>query len=175
MAPGRWSTSAALRAARACVQARFTPTSVFETQAAGSRLTPAMREMLVDWMADVTANFRLQQETFLLSVNYLDRCLPAAQHTSRLRLTEARQQGQQGRAQMPQVLRAPWRAGCAGTCRWRRCRASSCSCWAPRACGWPPSTRTCTRPAPSRHVGDSAPLRATCDALSRTTRRLTPL
>jgi hypothetical protein len=53
-------------------QAACTPCGVFAHQ---SSVTPAMREMLVDWMFELVVHFHFQTETFLLAVNYLDRWL----------------------------------------------------------------------------------------------------
>lgn len=38
-------------------------------------ITPPMRAILIDWLVDVCIEFSLEQETFYLAINYVDRFL----------------------------------------------------------------------------------------------------
>lgn len=53
-------------------QATFQPSGIFSLQ---PQLTALMRRVLVEWMFEVTLQYKLQQETFLLAVNIMDRYL----------------------------------------------------------------------------------------------------
>lgn len=40
-------------------------------------ITPAMREILVDWLVEAAEEFKLLSETLYLTINYIDRYLSA--------------------------------------------------------------------------------------------------
>ena len=64
-------------------QATMLPSSSYMAQQAD--LNPKMREILVDWLTEVSHKFRLQEETMLLSVSIVDRFL-SVQPVGRRRL-----------------------------------------------------------------------------------------
>jgi hypothetical protein len=58
--------------AHARTQGLSTPRAVFARQPA---VTPAMRDILLQWVFEVVHVHRMDTETYLLAVNYLDRCV----------------------------------------------------------------------------------------------------
>ncbi len=53
-------------------QVQVQPSGIWRLQ---RTVTPQMREAVVAWLSDASADFELLRETFLLAVNYMDRYL----------------------------------------------------------------------------------------------------
>jgi hypothetical protein len=54
-----------------CLQIHTRPSRIWMLQDA---ISPSMRQILVEWLFDISMHMKLVKETYFLSINFLDRC-----------------------------------------------------------------------------------------------------